>query len=175
MRYVALLRGINVGGNTMVKMADVKSLFQELGFTGIESYINSGNLAFNDKKRSESAIAGRIEKALKEKFDRDIRVMVREQTEIRNVLDNNPFKGKFDSHKQMHVLFMQENMPKDKEELLTAQNRSSEMFAVRGREIYALLKDGVADSLLGKGYIDKKLKVPVTARNWRTVEKIAQL
>jgi uncharacterized protein (DUF1697 family) len=70
---------------------------------------------------------------------------------------------------------MKDEMPKDKQKLLHEQNRSTEKFEVRGREIYALLKLGVADSLLGKGFIEKKLKVPITARNWRTVQKLVEL
>ena len=176
MRYVALLRGINVGGNTMIKMAELKESFAQLGFTNVVSYINSGNLAFDRPKAGDEAvIVTKIEKALRKDFDRDIQVMVREQTAITEVLANNPFGGEFESHKEMHVLFMKDKMPKEKQEQLLEYNRHNEKFAVRGREIYALLKLGVADSLLGKGFIEKKLKVPITARNWRTVEKIADL
>ena len=175
MRYIALLRGINVGGNTMIKMADLKSSFEELGFKNVVSYINSGNLAFDVTKSSEEKICTKIEKAIAKGFGKAIPVMIREQSSIQNVLDNNPFHGAFETHKHMHVLFMKEKMPKDKQEQLKAAETEYEKFEVIDREIYALLKEGVADSLLGKGFIEKKLKVPVTGRNWRTVEKLAEL
>ena len=66
-------------------------------------------------------------------------------------------------------------MPKEKEQQLLEKQTEDERFAVRGREIYCHLRLGVADSLLGKGFIERKLKVPVTARNWRTVQKLAEL
>jgi uncharacterized protein (DUF1697 family) len=70
---------------------------------------------------------------------------------------------------------MKDEMPKEKEELLIEKQTENERFEVRGREIYCHLRLGVADSLLGKGFIEKKLKVPITARNWRTVQKLAEL
>jgi uncharacterized protein (DUF1697 family) len=175
MRYVALLRGINVGGNTMIKMADLKTSFEKLGFKSVVSYINSGNLAFDAAATSIEKVCLKIEKAIEKDFGKVIPVMVRKQADIGKVLKNNPFEGTYDSHKLMHVLFMKEEMPKDKQELLKGAETENEKFEVRDLEIYALLKQGVADSLLGKGFIDRKLKVPVTGRNWRTVEKLAEL
>src|SRR5687768_7175448 len=177
MRYIALLRGINVGGNTMIRMSELRASFELLGLQNVVSYINSGNLAFDLKNLSggDRAVAEKIEKAIKKDFDLNIQVMVREQASIADVLVNNPFNGKFESHKDMHVLFMKEEMPKDKQKELLEKNNENEKFAIRGREIYAHLSRGVADSLLGKGFIEKRLKVPITARNWRTVEKLVDL
>jgi uncharacterized protein (DUF1697 family) len=175
MRYVALLRAINVGGNTMIKMAELKLSFEELGFENVATYINSGNLAFDTRKTAEARLAAKIEKAIEKNFGKLVPVMVREQRSIRDVLDRNPFEGEFESHKEMHVLFMKNEMPKDKQEQLLAQQTDDERFVVKGHEIYCYSRRGVADSLLGKGFIDKKLKVPITARNWRTVEKLMEL
>jgi len=175
MRYIALLRGINVGGNTMIKMEELRKSFEALGFENVVSYINSGNLAFDSKKTSGEKLCLKIENAIEKDFGKAIPVMIREQSAIDKVLRNNPFDGKYESHKLMHVLFMKETMPKDKEEQLKAAETDNEQFEVRDLEIYALLKQGVADSLHGKGFIDKKLKIPVTGRNWRTVEKLVEL
>ena len=175
MRYIALLRGINVGGNTMIKMAELKSSFENLGFENVVTYINSGNIAFDSQKTAPDKLCSKIENAIRKDFGKEIPVMVREQGMIADVLSNNPFDGAYETHKQMHVLFMKEKMPNDKELQLKAAETPNEKFEVRGLEIYALLKEGVADSVLGKGFIDKKLKVPVTARNWRTVQKLSEL
>jgi uncharacterized protein (DUF1697 family) len=175
MRYIALLRGINVGGNMMIKMADLKSSFEKLGFKNVVTYINSGNLAFDAGKADEAKLVAKIEKAIAKDFGLSIQTMVRDQAAISDVLEKNPFDGQYETHKQMHVLFLKDEMPKDKQELLTAENTENEKFAVRNREIYALVKLGVADSLLGKGFIEKKLKVPTTGRNWRTVQKLSEL
>jgi uncharacterized protein (DUF1697 family) len=175
MRYVALLRGINVGGNTMIKMAELKMSFENLGFKNVASYINSGNLAFDAGKAAEEKLVAKIERRIKQDFGLDIQVMVRDRAAIEDVLANNPFAGEFESHKEMHVLFMKGRMPDEKAGLLHEQQTKKERFAVRDREIYCHLQLGVADSLLGKGFIERKLKVAITARNWRTVERLASL
>lgn len=159
----------------MIKMAELKSSFEKLGFKNVVSYINSGNLAFDAPKAAEEQICTKIEKAIEKDFGKKIPVMIREQTAIEKVLKNNPFHDAYESHKQMHVLFMKEKMPKDKAVQLMAAQTENEKFEIVDREIYALLKDGVADSLLGKGFIDKKLKVTITGRNWRTVQKLSEL
>lgn len=174
-RYVALLRGINVGGNTMIKMAELKAVFERLGFENVVSYINSGNLAFDAAKTAEPKLVSKIEKAIEEAFGKSVAVMVREQTAVSSVLANNPFDGEFESHKEMHVLFLKAPMTDEQISQLDALAPEKERFAIIGREIYCHLPVGVADSFLGRGQFEKKLKVSVTARNWRTVQKLASL
>jgi uncharacterized protein (DUF1697 family) len=156
-------------------MAELKTGLAGLGFENVASYINSGNMAFDARSGAGDKLAAKIETMIAARFDLKIPVMIRERPEIKELLTSNPFEGQFERHKQMHVLFMKEEMPMDKQRQLTVQNRDAEKFAVRGREIFALVREGVADSLLGKGFIEKKLKLLVTARNWRTVEKIVEL
>ena len=175
MRYIALLRGINVGGNTMIKMADLKAEFEKLGFKNVVSYINSGNLAFDCAKTGESKLIGKIETAVEKLCGRSVAVMIREQKDIERILSNNPFDGEYGSHKEMHVLFLKDEMPAEKRDLLTVSALPGERYAVKGREIYCHLPSGVADSLMTKGFFEKAPKVPTTARNWRTVEKLAEL
>ena len=176
MRYIALLRGINLGGNNQISMAALKAEFEKLGFKNVVSYINSGNLAFDATKSSEKKLSDKIEKAVEAMVGKNINVMVREQSAISDVVKKDPFKGKYESHKEMHVLFMKDEMPADKKKLLLEQQTDDEKVVVHGREIYCYLKQGVAQSvLMGKNFIDKKLKVPTTARNWRTVQKLAEL
>lgn len=175
-RYIALLRGINVGGNTIIKMTELKAVFEECGFENVVTYINSGNLAFDlQADGGEESLVLLVEQAIEKEFGRQIPVMVREQAAIGMILANNPFDGEFESHKEMHVLFLREEMPAGKVEQLMAATPEGERFAVTGREIYCHLPMGVASSLLGKSFIEKKLKVAVTARNWRTVQKLAEL
>ena len=175
MRYVALLRGINVGGNTMIKMEELRKTFEALGFDNVVSYINSGNLAFDVKKTPESKLVAKIETAIEKNFGKSVSVMVREQNDMERVLGSNPFKGEYASHKEMHVLFMKDEMADDKSEQLKEAALEGERYFIDGREIYCHLPQGVADSLLTKGFLDKKLKISFTGRNWRTVEKLAIL
>lgn len=186
MRYVALPRGINVTGSNMIKMTELKAAFESLGFDNVVSYINSGNIAFDvptlqkparskGARGVETALVSMIEAAMEKDFGKPIPAFVRKQKDILRVLKNNPFDGQYESHKEMHVLFLHDNMPDDKRDQLIAAAPEGERFEVRGREIYCHLKLGVAGSLLGKGFIERKLKTPFTARNWRTVERLVWL
>lgn len=176
-RYVALLRGINVGGNTMMKMDELKAVFAELGFENVTSYINSGNLAFDAPGSSrERDLVDALETAIEKKFGRHVDVMVREQSDIDRVIANNPFEGEFESHKHMHVLFLKNELPLEKQFAISEIDLGDECIACLGREIYALLPSGVAESNFSrKSPLDKSPRVPYTGRNWRTVLKLATL
>jgi uncharacterized protein (DUF1697 family) len=175
MRYIALLRGINLGGKTMMKMDDLKAVFVNLGFKDVVSYINSGNLAFDTRKTSEAKLVDMIETAVEARFGRRVDVMVREQRDIQRIIDSNPFDGQYDSHKEMHVLFLREDLIGEKEERLQEASPPGERYVIKGREIYAHLTAGVANSLLTKGFFEKKPRASYTGRNWRTVLKLATL
>ncbi len=101
--------------------------------------------------------------------------MARSIAEIEEIIKNNPFAGQFEHDRDLHVFFLDETLPPEKRELLLSNNSENEMFAVRNREIFCLLRVSVLDSLVGKDYVGKKLKITATARNWRTVNKIAEL
>lgn len=175
MRYVALLRGINVGGKNMIKMETLRSTFENLGFENVKSYINSGNLAFDTKKTDDAKLAAKIRDAIKKDFGFDISVMVRSMDEINEIVKNNPFHGQFDNDKYMHVLFLESELSNGHKEMIESINNDDERIEVRGRTLYCCLKISILDSAVGKGFIDKKLKIPATGRNWRTVEKLAKL
>ena len=130
---------------------------------------------FETAKADDKKLADRIEKAIEQEFALKIRTMVRSRGEIEEIVENNPFNGQFENDKDLHVFFLDEELPEEKCDLLLSNNSETEMFAVRGREIYCLLRVSVLDSLMGKDYIAKKLKVSATARNWRTVNKILEL
>ena len=175
MKYVALLRGINVGGNNMIKMETLRATFSTLGFKNVQSYINSGNLVFETGKADEKKLAKKIHDAIQKDFGFDISVMVRPSSTLIDLVKNNPFDGQFDNDKNMHVFFLDDELAKDKKELLLAQGNDNEMFAIVGPHVLCLLRIHILDSAVGKGFIDKKLKIASTARNWRTVKTLAEM
>jgi uncharacterized protein (DUF1697 family) len=172
-KYVAFLRGINVGGRTLIKMEKLREVIGSLGFENVKTYIQSGNVIFETDETEDNKIASKIGDAVEREFFKT-NVMVRSFDEIRDAVENNPFAGEEFSEKLFHLVFLSEKLSDEKAEMLLSNNNENEKFAVRNREVYCLLRDGVADSLLGKKYIDNKLKTPSTARNWRTVNKILE-
>jgi uncharacterized protein (DUF1697 family) len=174
MKYVAFLRGINVGGRTSIKMERLREVFGALGFENVKTYIQSGNVIFETDETDDRKLAEKIEAAVEKEFFKTS-VMVRSLEEIKEAVENNPFAGEEFEDKLFHLVFLSEKLSEEKAEMLLANNSENEKFAVRNREVYCLLKNSTADSLLGKKYIDNKLKTPATARNWRTVNKILEL
>ena len=175
MKYVALLRGINVGGKNKVKMEILREVLSAEGFENVKTYINSGNVIFAPPETDNKILAEQIESAIEKEFGLNIKVMVRSVDEIKEIIKNNPFEGQFENDKDVHVFFLDEELTNEKRELLLSNNNENEMYSVRNREIFCHLKISVLDSLMGKDYIGKKLKVSATARNWRTVNKIIEI
>ncbi len=175
MRYLALPRGINVSGSNVIKMAELKAALESLGYNNVVTYINSGNVAFDTKKTAEAALVKQIASVVEKLAGKPISIMVRAQADINRIMLNNPFNGQFKSHKEMHVLFLQVALTRGQKLFLAENVPPPEQFSVSGREIYYHLPIGVADSYLGRGIFERKLKISVTARNWRTVERLADL
>ena len=181
MKYVALLRGINVSGKNMIKMETLRATFESLGFEDVKSYINSGNLIFNVGSQHvskglafEKELSTKIHDAIQKDFGFDISVIVRTMAEIEKIVAWDPFKGQFESHKDVHVFFLNDHLTDEQAALLIAQGNENELFAISGRHVACLLKIHITDSAVGKGFIDKKLKVAATGRNWRAVNKLLE-
>ena len=176
MRYIALLRGVNLGGNTMIKMEELRAMFEALGFENVVSYINSGNIAFDSPRISEKGLMKDLEAAVESRFGRHFHVMVRRQTTIREIIAADPLAGEYESHKQMHVLFLKNELPLEKQFQLSETDFGDEIVICLGREIYVLMPNGVAESVFSrKAVLDRAPRVPYTARNWRTVQKLGEL
>lgn len=174
MKYVAFLRGINVGGKTIIKMERLRASFAALGFENVKSYIQSGNVVFETDETDDKKLVLKIEAAIEKEFFKTP-VMIRRIDEIRDAIENNPFAGEQFEDKLFHLIFLAEKLSDEKAAQLLSNNCAAEKFAVRNREVYCLLRGDFSASLLGKKYIDNKLKTPATARNWRTVNKILEL
>lgn len=174
MRYVALLRGINVGGNNMIKMEKLREIVSGLGFENVKTYVNSGNVIFDTKKTDDRKLAAKIHDAIQKELGLDISVMARSIDEICEIIVNNPYKGQFENDRYLHVFFLDDELLPEKRKLLLEQTSDVEFISVTGRTIYYMLRISIVDSVLGKGFIDRKLKVAATARNWRTVNKIVE-
>jgi uncharacterized protein (DUF1697 family) len=101
--------------------------------------------------------------------------MVRSIDELKAVIKNNPFDGQFESHKDLHVFFLEKPLSTENLELLLGKSSEHEQISVDGQTVYHLLRISIIDSVLGKGFLDKKLKVPATARNWRTVTAVSEM
>jgi uncharacterized protein (DUF1697 family) len=166
-RQVALLRGINVGGNKMVPMAALRELFEELGHDDVKTYVNSGNVVFGGRK----ATAKKLEQAIEDAFGFDVAVVLRTRDELAAVVEANPFAGVADNPSRYLVLFSGGGKI-DAARAEGVEGGDGERFAIVGAEAYLWLPGGFQKSPLLKNLNEKRLGVTLTGRNWRTVEKL---
>lgn len=170
-RQVALLRGVNVGGKTKVAMADLRACFAELGFSEIKTYVNSGNVVFSGRKAS----LAKVEKAIADVAGWEVPVVLRTQDDLKDILEADPLGDVATNAARYMVSFADRRLDPGKVADLDPAELAPEAFAIRGREAYLWLPDGVQRSPLFKAVNEKRLGARLTARNWRTVEKLASL
>jgi uncharacterized protein (DUF1697 family) len=171
--YVALLRGINVGGNKRVPMADLRELLRGLGFQDVRSLLQSGN-AVLVSSATPSAIEKDIETALVTHFGFQVRVLVRTGAELAAVVANNPWREAVEEPKKLHVAFLDAAPKKGWDVGLKGTDFTPEQYCLRGRELYVWYRNGLMDSKLNVPLF-RAVKVTATLRNWNTVTKLGEL
>jgi uncharacterized protein (DUF1697 family) len=169
---VALLRGINLGARNKIAMADLRSLFEDLGAQDVATYVQSGNVVF---KSTDSAadLTAAIETEIKRRFSLDITVLLRTKAQLAKVVAGNPFAGK--QPNTLHVTFLAETPARPRLRSLEPDPGGSGEYRVSGREVYLHLPDGYGRSKLSNAFFEKQLDVRATTRNWKTVTSLAEL
>lgn len=173
--YVALLRGVNVGGKNKLPMPALAALFVEAGCSDVSTYIQSGNVLFSANAKTAADVAHRVHALVFERFGFRSIVVTRSAREIADVMHGNPFLGGDADPKHLHVMFLADAPTSAAVASLDPERSPGDEFAARGREIYLRLPHGVADSKLTNAYFDAKLATTSTSRNWTTVGKLASL
>ncbi len=174
--YIAILRGINVSGHKMIKMADLKISLSELGFTHIQTYIQSGNLVFSHKKSDQRILAQQIEDKILKGFGFDVPVIVRKLDEFKKVAENNAFVNERNEEvSYLHVTFLAEKPEKDSVDKLAGINYPPDEFIIAGDVVYLFCPNGYGNTKLSNTFFEKKLKTPATTRNWKTVNKLIEI
>ena len=175
--YIALLRGINVGGKNLVSMPLLKELLTALGFTNARTLLNSGNLLFDAAtKQKIPTLEKHLEAEILNHFKVPADVMLRTAPELEQALANNPFpkEAKLDpSH--LVVMFFKSPLAPASIKSLEQSIKGREKISAAARELYITYPDGIGTSKLTNTAIEKSLALRGTARNWNTLRKIASL
>jgi uncharacterized protein (DUF1697 family) len=174
MRQVAMLRGINLGPNRRVPMADLRQALADAGFANVETYVQSGNIAL-DSTAKPPALQRTLAELIEQRFGFEVPVIVRSARQLAAVVEHDPFGESADNPKRYQVSFLDAKLPAATAKRLDELARNSERVVVRGREVYAWHPDGVARSKLWNALAGKDLGVTATARNWTTVLKLLEM
>jgi uncharacterized protein (DUF1697 family) len=172
--YIALFRGINVGGKNVLPMKDLVALLENLGSRNVKTYIQSGNAVFQNEEEDPSLLSNRIRAAIKNSHGFEPQVLLLEPEEIVKAVEKNPFPEAESEPKTLHVYFLA-SMPKNPD--LGALERTKgdhERFVLEDGVFYLHAPGGIGRSKLAAN-AEKLLGVATTSRNWRTVCKIVAM
>jgi uncharacterized protein (DUF1697 family) len=171
---IALLRGINLGPNRRVPMAELRALLADAGHEDVRTHLQSGNVLLTSR-----TAPAKLERELREQIDAalgvDVEVVVRTRDELAGAIQGNPLADVADDPKRLQVSFCSAEPGEDVLARLEEAGKGGERVAVRGREIYAWHPDGIQRSKLAQLLGDRRLGFTATARNWNTVTKLLEL
>jgi uncharacterized protein (DUF1697 family) len=172
-QYIALLRAINVGGHT-VKMEQLRQLFAALGFSNVETFINSGNVIFETRAAQTGSLEKKIEAHLRQALGYDVVTLIRNTAELAAIAAYQPFPNASETGATLYVAFTQTPPSPPAQAKLLAAQTASDQFHIHDREVYWLIGTRFSDSpFSGSGQVEKLLGVPATVRNSNTVRKLA--
>ena len=171
-RFVALLRGINVGGHNTVPMADLRALGEGLGWSGVATYIQSGNLVFEAADKAD-ALERVLEAAIADRFGTQVAVIVRTARQWASHVASNPFLEAAEAEPNKLMLCLAKKAPRaDCEAALQERARDGEEVRLVGDTLWIHYPEGAGRSRLSPSLLDRLVGSPVTARNIRTAQKL---
>ena len=165
-RYIAFLRAINVGGH-IVKMERLRSLFEELGFDNVETFIASGQVIFDTRATDPGKLEAKIEKHLRAALGYDVATFIRTPEQLRKVAELARPDGR-----TLYVCFTRQRPNKAAQDKLSTYNDDTNEFEVHGTEIYWYRRGGLSDTKFTGALLEKIIGMPATARNVNTVNRL---
>jgi uncharacterized protein (DUF1697 family) len=172
--WIALFRGINVGGNNILPMAELKSDLESLHLKNARTYIQSGNVVFESTAKSGSSLSERIARRVEERHGFRPKVLLLNREELLAAIESNPFPKAASDPKTLHFFFLAEPASNADTEALDAAKTTTESYELTDGIFYLHAPDGVGRSKLAAN-VEKYLGVATTARNYRTVEKLLSM
>ncbi|NIK79157.1 uncharacterized protein (DUF1697 family) [Paenibacillus castaneae] len=177
--YIALLRGINVGGKNIIKMAELKRMFEAMGLGPVQTYIQSGNVLFQSNAE-EAPLRKQIEHEIEAVFGFPVIIVLRTIEELRAIAANCPFSEEAITEAEassdaesLYVSMLLEEPAQEGIDRLDPYRSDSDDYVIKGRDVYLLFRHSTRNSKLSNNL--HKLGVPATVRNWKTINKLVAL
>ena len=171
--YIALLRGINVGGHRKVPMAELRELFAKSGLTNVKTYIQSGNVIFQSSNRDSKKLENNIQKFILDQFGFEVPVLVRTKDELTTIFNNCPF---IDAKKtESYFVFLSAIPDKILVKEASQKTYPDDEYVILNDCIYLFCSKGYGRAKFNLSYFEKKLNSNATARNYKTMVKLLAL
>jgi len=174
--YISILRGINVSGHKMIKMDALRKMYEGLGFKNVQTYIQSGNVIFQDKIIDTKKLEKKIAKKITDQFSFEVPIMVKEIDELKTIVKNNPFGNDVSKDiSYIHVTFLSAIPDKANVDKIKEGKYGVDEFVWIDNAIYLYCPNGYGITKLNNNFIESKLKVMATTRNWKTTKELLSM
>jgi len=177
-RYLALFRAVNVSGHNIIKMEHLRRLMESEGYKNVQTYIQSGNVVFESDETDRAKIKRDIEVLLYREYGHDVFNFILDATELQKAVDNNPYTSpepEPSGVKKYFVAFLSADATPQGIDQVKKFNRSDDEFKAIGNIMYLKLSQSAADSKFNNAFIEGKLSVKSTTRNWNTTLKLLEM
>lgn len=174
--YIAILRGINVSGQKLIKMDALRKSFENLGFHNITTYVQSGNVVFAGKEAEPDELAQTITRQIIKDFGFDVPVIVLTIDSLKQIIDSNPFLKESDKDTAfLHVTFLSAKPQKINFNTIEEKKLNGEEISFTDNAIYLYCPNGYGKSKLNNSFLETKLKVGATTRNLKTTNELLNI
>ena len=174
--YISILRGINVSGKNLIKMDTLKEMYEGLGLQSVKTYIQSGNVIFQSEETHINELERKISEAILKRLILSVPVLVREASELKNILGSNPFLPLLNGDiSKLHITFLS-TLP-EKQWVAGIENGSylPDKYFILERCVYLYCPNGYGRTKLSNNFFENKLKVKATTRNLKTLMQLVSL
>ncbi len=171
--YISLLRGINISGHRKIKMIDLKALYESLGLKKVTTYIQSGNVIFESEEKDRNKLTQNIEGVIFKEYEFKIPVFIYTPNDFKKILKEQPFPQ--EDIKPLMVSLLDQAPDKKHLSKLEVLDTNYEQFELKENVVYLYFLNGYGKAKLSNNFLESKLKVTATTRNWRTMNKLLEL
>lgn len=170
MIYIAMLRGINVSGQKTIKMDALKTMFENMGFKAVSTYIQSGNIVFSGKETDCKKLETKINVTIEKHFGYDVPVIVLTNSMLQDIIAANPYSADNQKDKAfLHITFLNEAPFQPDLSAIKEKKLPEEAFQITDKAVYLYCPLGYGTTKLNNTFWETKLKTKATTRNWKTV------
>ncbi len=171
--FIALLRAVNVSGYNIIRMEKLRQIFESAGFKNVRTYIQSGNIIFDSSVQKPEKLRSKIENLLLENIGKEIITIIKSKDDWNSLIENNPFaEAELGKNLKLYITFLAEKPAQQLIDLIPSFNSNIEKYHLTDNNLYCLISKNIGKPIYSTGFVEKKLKVPATSRDWNTILKI---
>ena len=176
MTYISILRGINVSGQKLIKMDALRKLYEDLGFHNVTTYVQSGNVVFKGEDSELNNLEQRISQQIEKDFGFEVPIIVLTIDKLKQIINNNPFQNDLNKdHSYLHVTFLSSNPDHYDKETIESKKQNEEEISFSENAIYLYCPKGYGRTKMNNNFLEAKLKVLATTRNWKTTKELFKI